>query len=86
MHKKCKILNSLTGMFFKSDNKLWRKNEVFGIRFDYLGNNTFEYPGTPEGLDMKLHFELLPSGSVKLTMSNADSDYNKQQQVFIKSS
>jgi catechol 1,2-dioxygenase len=73
-------------VFFNSGNSLWRKNEVFGIRFNYVGNNTFEYPGTPPGRFMKLHFELLPSGSVKLTMIYNDSGLNEQQQVFIKSS
>jgi len=72
--------------FFNSGNSLWRKNEVFGTRFDYAGNNTFEYPGTPEGQSLKLHFELLPSGSVKLTMMVNGSGLNEQQQVFIKSS
>lgn len=43
-----------TMVFFKSDNKLWRKNDVFGTRFNYVGNNTFEYPG----LIVKPHFEL----------------------------
>lgn len=73
-------------VFFNSGNKLWRKNEVFGVRFEYVGNNTFEYPGTPGERFMKLNFELLPSGSVKLTMLYNDSDLNEQQQVFIKSS
>ena len=71
--------------FFNSENSLWRKNEVFGTRFNYVGNNTFEYPGTPEGQSLKLHFELLPSGSVKLTMMYNGSG-NSEQQVFIKSS
>lgn len=91
-------INKLTGVyihetnpgssmeFFNSGNKLWRKNEVFGVRFEYVGNNTFEYPGTPGERFMKLNFELLPSGSVKLTMIYNDSDLNEQQQVFIKSS
>jgi len=73
-------------VFFNSGNNLWRKNEVFGTRFDYVGNNTFTYPGTPEGQSLKLHFELLPSGSVKLTMVYNDSDNMEQKQIYIKSS
>jgi len=73
-------------VFFNSGNKLWRKNEVFGIRFEYEGNNTFVYPGTPGGTSLKLHFELLPSGSVKLSTIYTGSDGSESRQVFIKSS
>ncbi|MDX1590774.1 MAG: hypothetical protein R3283_02355 [Balneolaceae bacterium] len=76
---------SVSRVFFSSGNKLWMKNEVFGIRFEYIGSNTFEYPGMPEGQAMKLYFELLPSGSVRMTTSYTDSASNEQQQVFIKS-
>lgn len=73
-------------VFFNHDGMLWRKNEVFGIHFEYAGNNTFEYPGAPEGMSMKLHFELLESGSVKLSMNSTRSNNRETQQVFIKSS
>ncbi|PWN05505.1 catechol 1,2-dioxygenase [Rhodohalobacter mucosus] len=73
-------------VFFKNENKLWVKNEVFGTRYEYKGNNTFTYPGTPEGHYRNLYFELLPSGSVKCTLTFTDAETNEQQQIFIKSS
>lgn len=72
-------LNSLTGVYtdekdknkkvelFKKDHSLWIKNEVFGLGFEYIGNNTFQYPGTSVGESYNLHFDILASGSVKLT-------------------
>jgi hypothetical protein len=59
---------------------------VFGTRFNYIGNNTFEYPGTPGDMSMKLHFELLPSGSVKLSMIYTGSGSSERRQGYIKSS
>ncbi|MGI9549992.1 MAG: hypothetical protein ACR2MT_02235 [Aurantibacter sp.] len=41
---------------FERDGLLWLKNEVFGVSFDYVGNNTFAYAGLPEGMYRKLKF------------------------------
>jgi catechol 1,2-dioxygenase len=54
--------------FFKKGNDLWLKNEVFGENYVYVGNNTFEYPGMPEGSHDSLQFELMASGDVRLTI------------------
>jgi catechol 1,2-dioxygenase len=54
--------------FFKKHNGLWLKNEVFGENYVYVGNNTFEYPGMPEGSHDSLQFELMASGDVRLTI------------------
>lgn len=52
--------------FFNNNGQLWMKNEVFGKGFDYLGNNTFEYPGRTSDHSFTLTFELLNNGSVQL--------------------
>ena len=54
--------------FFKKDNELWMKNDVFGENYRYLGNNTFEYPGDPAGSHTTLQFELMASGDIKFTI------------------
>jgi protocatechuate 3,4-dioxygenase beta subunit len=70
--------------FFKYNNKLWMKNEVHGQMFKYTGNNRFQYPGNPDGMYQDLHFEILPSGSVKLTMVYTDMETNEHRAVYIK--
>ena len=71
-------INSLTGTysseqdqarkleFFKHGNALWVKNEVFGMELEYVDVNRFQPAGTPEA-GLVYHFEILPSGSVRLT-------------------
>lgn len=70
--------------FFKRNNKLWMKNEVYGKMFEYVGKNRFQYPGNPDGRYEHLHFEILPSGSVKLTMVYTDMEMNEHSAGFIK--
>ena len=70
--------------FFKKNNALWMKNEVYGMSFTYTGNNSFEYPGMPEGTYAKLHFEILSSGDVQVTLSYADDDKVKHTTVSVK--
>jgi len=69
---------------FKNDQSLWMKNEVFGISFLYVGNNTFEYPGSPDGFERNLQFETLPSGVVQLTLNYTDDDEVTHQEVYKK--
>ena len=70
--------------FFKKNNLLWMKNEVFGENFEYAGNNTFNYPAMPTGVYATLHFEILPNGSVKLTYDYIDDDLIKHSSVSFK--
>jgi catechol 1,2-dioxygenase len=70
--------------FFKKNNLLWMKNEVFGENFEYSGNNTFEYPGLPEGMYATLNFEIMPAGSIKLTYNYIDDDLIKHTSVSVK--
>jgi catechol 1,2-dioxygenase len=69
---------------FKRDNTLWIKNEVFGNRFEYIGNNTFEYGGMPEGIYWRIKFEMLASGDVKATSISNDVDLTEHSYIFIK--
>jgi hypothetical protein len=67
-----------TAEFFNYQNRLWKKNEAFGDRFEYAGNNTFVEPNNPSNLFWKLEFKMLPSGSVELTESFTDVDLSKK--------
>lgn len=52
--------------FFKKDNSLWIKNEVFGFDLEYIDNNKFRPRDMTETVISYL-FEILASGNVKLT-------------------
>lgn len=69
---------------FKNDHTLWMKNEVFGEGFLYVGNNTFEYPGSPKGFEASIHFDVQPSGAIQLTFDYIDDDTVKHQEVYQK--
>jgi protocatechuate 3,4-dioxygenase beta subunit len=75
--------NKTTELFSK-DGFLWVKNEVFGQHFEFRGNNTFEYPALPPGFHTTLRFDLLPDGSVRMTMDNLDERNIKEVSVAIK--
>ena len=49
-----------------------------------MGNNTFEYPGSPDGFKHNLQFETLPSGVVQLTLNYTDDDEVTHQEVYKK--
>ena len=70
--------------FFKRNNLLWMKNEVFGEEFEYIGNNTFQYPNAPKGISWILHFAIMPSGSIKITQTLIDEKGKKQISVAMK--
>ena len=55
--------------FFRYKNSLWKKNDVFGEEFRYIGNNSFECPGVPTGNYDSMAFEILGSGSIKCTLN-----------------
>lgn len=69
--------------FFKSNNMLWVKNEVFGMGLNYTGDNSFEYPGLAKGR-WTLHFEIMTSGSVKLTQTSVDEKGKKEEAISFK--
>ena len=70
--------------FFKKDHTLWLKNEVYGNSFDYIGDNTFQYPGLGPAQSWILHFEILASGEVKLTQTSVNEKGEKEITVAIK--
>jgi hypothetical protein len=90
------VLTKLTGVyhnekdkndkkeFFVKNKLLWMKNEPFGMNLDYVGNNTFRFPGLHDGMSYDFHFELLSSGSiqVKTTFTNAKGE--KEVSIAIK--
>jgi catechol 1,2-dioxygenase len=70
--------------FFKKGDLLWLKNEVFGEKYDYVGNNEFELDRIPMGLLEKLHFDLQKDGRVICTKTDLRKNGNKTSQVFFK--
>ena len=70
--------------FFMSDNKLWLKNEAFGNKFEYAGNNTFEEAGNPPGYYWKLTFELQQNGAVMLSESSMENGKENPSNVYVK--
>lgn len=70
--------------FFKHDNTLWLKNEAFGHKFEYTGNNTFEEANNPGNLYWKLVFEFLASGTIQVTESYTDFDMSEKVIVYLK--
>ena len=69
---------------FQKNNLLWMKNEVYGESYEYVGNNTFQYPAAPSGYEAILQFELTAAGAVKLTYSYVDDDKVKHSFVLVK--
>ena len=69
--------------FFKKNNVLWLKNEVFGVNLEYRSNNTFQYPGTPPGLHWTFRFEILASGSIRLTQNDNYLTDNGQELISV---
>lgn len=67
---------------FDFENDLWIKNEAFGDKFSYRGNNVFENPDNPEGFKVFMKFEITSSESIKFRIGQ---EGNKQT-TFIKKS
>ncbi len=74
--------------FFVKNKLLWMKKEPlgmpFGMSLDYIGNNTFSFPGLHDGMSFEYHFELLSSGSVKLTTTFTNTKGEKDVSIAIK--
>lgn len=89
-------LDKLTGVYthftnkeksielFKLDNALWIRNEAFGNKFEYSGNNLFEEADNPEGYYWKLQFEVQASETIHLTENYIDDDQVKHTNVYLK--
>ena len=70
--------------FFKKDNALWMKNELFGVNFNYIGNNTFTKSGVAAKRELTFHFEILTAESVKLNISSINEEGKKKTQVLFR--
>lgn len=70
--------------FFKKDNTLWMQNDLYGLNLSYLGNNTFTFSGMPADLDLRFQFEILGTGSVKLTTSYVNEKGEKETEISLK--
>lgn len=56
-----KYMNDTNGNiveYFENDGLLWKKNEVYGECYKYIGDNKFEYGGMYNGLYQILQFDL----------------------------
>ncbi|HEY0676856.1 MAG TPA: hypothetical protein VGD17_01175 [Chitinophagaceae bacterium] len=69
---------------FSFENRLWKKNEAFGDKFEYTGNNTFEEANNPSNLYWKLEFKILSDGSVELKESFTDINLSKKVITYLK--
>jgi catechol 1,2-dioxygenase len=90
------VIDRLTGVYtdekdknnkmeiFKKDNLLWMKNEVFGEDYEYIGNNTFQYPNAPQGMSLTLLFEIIAQSAVKVTKTYVDEKGEKHINVAMK--
>lgn len=73
-----------TKEFFKRNNSLWLKNEVFGEEYRYVGYNTFEYAGMPKGMFETYTFEISGSGAIKCTLNYVNENNEKDTAEFVK--
>lgn len=89
------VINKLVGVYtddksgqkkvlFNKDNALWMKNELYGVYFNYIGNNNFTFPGVDPELKLNYHFEILASKAIKLTISNLNQNREEQIQILTK--
>jgi len=74
----------LKKVFFNKDNALWMKNELFGVNFIYMGDNTFTLPGVDTKRKLSYHFEILSLNTTRLTISELDNNGKKNIRVLTK--
>ncbi len=89
-------LSKLTGMyldekdpenkieFFKDMDTLWIKNDIYGDKLEYAGNNTFVLGGLPADSGISLTFEIMKKGVVKLNFTMPDGNGQLTTQTFTK--
>jgi catechol 1,2-dioxygenase len=70
--------------FFKRENDLWMKNEVYGMNLDYIGNNEFQFAGGESLGSPSLIFKVGKNGSVRMTMEYKDMMGKKVKEVYLK--
>jgi hypothetical protein len=65
--------------YFENNGLLWKKNEVYGECYKYIGDNKFEYGGMYDGLYQRLHFNL-QKDTVKLEFK---ASYKAGQEIKV---
>ncbi|MEQ9288892.1 MAG: catechol 1,2-dioxygenase [Cyclobacteriaceae bacterium] len=68
---------------FHSEGLLWMKNEVYGKCYEYIGDNTFTFPGTSTGTYEKLKFDL-KGAEAKLTLKTKGNASGERIRTFTK--
>lgn len=69
---------------FAKQNELWAKNDVYGQKLYYIGDNTFEYRELAPGETYTVHYEILALGMVEATTTYVSRDGNKLVEVWVK--
>lgn len=74
---------------FRKDNQLWVKGDKlngmpFGDSFEYIKNNTFTIPGLPPKYQLLIIFEIMPSGTVKMTETFTNEKGEKEITVSMR--
>ena len=69
---------------FNFENRLWKKNEAFGDKFEYKGKNVFEEANNPEGFYWTLEFKMMPAGAIELTERLVDVDLSIKEFIYLK--
>ena len=79
-----KDANNKMELFIK-DKQLWMKGEdiPFGFNFEYVDNNTFQFPGTPVET-YSFNFQILPYGVVKLMETYTNDKGEKEVTVYVR--
>jgi hypothetical protein len=70
--------------FFKNNNSLWMKNELFGENLDFLGKNTFSMGGMPPDAGGNFVFTVVNKDTVKLTVKYIDNEGKKVKENFVR--
>ncbi|SFA93314.1 hypothetical protein SAMN04489723_102379 [Algoriphagus aquimarinus] len=68
---------------FQSGGKLWKKNEVFGDTYEYLGDNIFEYLGFHDGSYLRIQF-VPETAHVKMIQHRFQPGSEIQTKTFVK--
>ena len=79
--------NNKMELFIK-DKQLWMKGDKsngmpFGMNFEFVGNNTFIFPGMPQET-LSFYFDILPYGVVKLVEAYTDDKEEKVVTVYVR--
>lgn len=74
----------LKKVFFNKDNALWMKNALYGVNFNYLGDNTFTLPGVDTKRKLSYQFEILSINTTRLTISEFNENGKKKIRVLTK--